>query len=70
MLDEAQYAAPSRGGRYGIESKFTRAVHDLAGRLERRLFLSGMPHNGHWKSVATLLELLEPYRFSLGSAQQ
>ena len=32
ILDEAHHAAPSSGGRYGIESKFTRAVRDLAHR--------------------------------------
>ena len=36
ILDEAHHAAPSSGGRYGIESKFNRAVRDLAGRFERR----------------------------------
>ena len=34
ILDEAHHAAPSSGGRYGIESKFTRAVRDLAGRFD------------------------------------
>ena len=29
ILDEAHHAAPSSGGRYGIESKFTRTVRDL-----------------------------------------
>ena len=33
ILDEAHHAAPSSGGRYGIESKFTRAIRDLAGRF-------------------------------------
>ena len=66
ILDEAHHAAPSPGGRYGIETKFTRAVHDLAGRFEHRLFLSATPHNGHSNSFATLLELLDPYRFTRG----
>ncbi|MCY4635707.1 MAG: hypothetical protein OXG04_14585 [Acidobacteria bacterium] len=60
VLDEAHHAAPSSGGRYGIESKFTRAVRDLAGRFEHRLFLSATPHNGHSNSFSTLLELLDP----------
>jgi SNF2 family DNA or RNA helicase len=34
ILDEAHHAAPASGGRYGIETKFTRAVRDLAGRFE------------------------------------
>ena len=57
---------PSSGGRYGIESKFTRAVRDLVGRFEHRLFLSATPHNGHSNSFSTLLELLDPYRFTRG----
>ena len=66
ILDEAHHAAPSSGGRYGIETKFTRAVRDLAGRFEHRLFLSATPHNGHSTSFSTLLELLDPSRFTRG----
>ena len=66
ILDEAHHAAPSSGGRYGIESKFTRAVRDLSGRFEHRLFLSATPHNGHSNSFSTLLELLDPNRFTRG----
>ncbi len=66
ILDEAHHAAPSSGSRYGIETKFTRAVRDLAPRFEHRLFLSATPHNGHSSSFSTLLELLDPYRFTRG----
>jgi len=66
ILDEAHHAAPSSGGKYGIETKFTRAIRDLAGRFEHRLFLSATPHNGHSNSFSTLLELLDPYRFTRG----
>ncbi len=66
ILDEAHHAAPSSGGRYGIETKFTRAVRDLAHRFEHRLFLSATPHNGHSNSFSTLLELLDPFRFTRG----
>ena len=66
VLDEAHHAAPSHAGRYGIESKFTRAVRDLCGRFEHRLFLSATPHNGHSNSFSTLLELLDPHRFTRG----
>jgi superfamily II DNA or RNA helicase len=66
IIDEAHHAAPASGGRYGIESKFTRAVRDLCGRFEHRLFLSATPHNGHSNSFSTLLELLDPYRFTRG----
>ena len=60
ILDEAHHAAPSSGGRYGIETKFTRAVRDLCGRFEHRLFLSATPHNGHSNSFSTLLEPARP----------
>ena len=66
ILDEAHHAAPSSAGRYGIESKFTRAVRDLSNRFEHRLFLSATPHNGHSNSFSTLLELLDPHRFTRG----
>ena len=66
ILDEAHHAAPASGGRYGIETKFTRAVRDLSARFEHRLFLSATPHNGHSSSFSTLLELLDPYRFTRG----
>ena len=66
ILDEAHHAAPSSGGKYGIESKFTRAIRDLSSRFEHRLFLSATPHNGHSNSFSTLLELLDPYRFTRG----
>ena len=62
ILDEAHHAAPSSGAKYAIDSKFTRAVRDLAGRFEHRLFLSATPHNGH----SALLEILDPQRFCRG----
>ena len=60
ILDEAHHATPESSGHYGIETKLTRAVRDLAGRFEQRLFLSATPHNGHSNSFSTLLELLDP----------
>lgn len=66
ILDEAHHAAPASGGRYGIETKLTRAIRDLGGRFEHRLFLSATPHNGHSNSFSTLLEMLDPYRFTRG----
>ncbi len=66
IIDEAHHAAPASGGRYGIETRLTRAVRDLAGRFEHRLFLSATPHNGHSNSFSTLLELLDPHRFTRG----
>ncbi len=66
ILDEAHHAAPASGGRYAIESQFTKDLRDLAGRFEHRIFLSATPHNGHANSFATLLELLDPQRFTRG----
>lgn len=66
VLDEAHHAAPASGIRYAIDSKFTRAVRDLAPRFEHRLFLSATPHNGHSPSFSALLEILDPQRFCRG----
>ena len=66
ILDEAHHAAPSSGGRYGIETKFTKAIRILSAKFEHRLFLSATPHNGHSNSFSTLLEILDPYRFTRG----
>ena len=66
ILDEAHHAAPASSARYGIESRFTRAARDLSWRFEHRLFLSATPHNGHSNSFSTLMELLDPQRFTRG----
>lgn len=66
VLDEAHHAAPAGGGRYAIDSQFTRAVRELAPRFEHRLFLSATPHNGHSNSFSALLEMLDPQRFTRG----
>ncbi|MEY9161640.1 DISARM system SNF2-like helicase DrmD [Bradyrhizobium japonicum] len=66
ILDEAHHAAPASGSRYAIDSQFTRAVRGLASRFEHRLFLSATPHNGHSNSFSSLLEILDPQRFTRG----
>lgn len=66
ILDEAHHAAPASGSRYAISSQFTKAVSDISGRFEHRLFLSATPHNGHPNSFSTLLEMLDPQRFTRG----
>ncbi len=66
ILDEAHHAAPSSGSQYAIDSKTTRAVREIAGRFEHRLFLSATPHNGHSNSFSALLEILDPQRFCRG----
>src|SRR5690606_4569340 len=66
ILDEAHHAAPSAGTAWAVESQMTRAVRQIAARFEHRLFLSATPHNGHSNSFATLLEILDPQRFTRG----
>ena len=66
ILDEAHHAAPSSATRYAIDSQFTRAVRRLASKFEHRLFLSATPHNGHSNSFSSLLEILDPQRFTRG----
>jgi hypothetical protein len=66
VLDEAHHAAPASAARYAVDSQFTRAIRDLAARFEHRLFLSATPHNGHSNSFSSLLEILDPQRFTRG----
>lgn len=66
ILDEAHHAAPASGQGYAVDSQLTKAVRDLAGRFEHRLFLTATPHNGHSNSFAALLEILDPLRFCRG----
>ncbi|MGJ5152781.1 DISARM system SNF2-like helicase DrmD [Bradyrhizobium sp. HKCCYLR1023] len=68
ILDEAHHAAPSSGAAWAVESQMTKAVRDIAALFEHRLFLSATPHNGHSNSFATLLEILDPQRFTRGIA--
>lgn len=66
ILDEAHAAAPSSESKYAIPTQMTRAVRDVAKRFEHRLFLSATPHNGHSNSFSSLLEILDPQRFTRG----
>ncbi|MCO6048378.1 DISARM system SNF2-like helicase DrmD [Mesorhizobium sp. RP14(2022)] len=66
ILDEAHHAAPASGIAYATDSQFTRAIRGLAERFEHRLFLSATPHNGHSNSFSSLLEILDPQRFTRG----
>ncbi len=66
ILDEAHHAAPASGQKLAIDSDITKAVRDLAGRFEHRLFLSATPHNGHSNSFSALLAMLDPQRFTRG----
>jgi hypothetical protein len=74
---EAPLEVPARTGRSPHGRSLGREpvrgglrAHHLARRLappfEHRLFLSATPHNGHSNSFSTLLELLEPQRFTRG----
>ncbi|HTV33202.1 MAG TPA: DISARM system SNF2-like helicase DrmD [Methylocella sp.] len=66
VLDEAHHAAPASGTTWAVESQLTKAVREIAALFEHRLFLSATPHNGHSNSFATLLEILDPQRFTRG----
>ena len=66
ILDEAHHAAPAHGARYAVDSQRTKAIRALAPRFEHRLFLSATPHNGHSNSFSSLLEMLDPQRFTRG----
>jgi superfamily II DNA or RNA helicase len=66
ILDEAHNAAPASGGKYAIDSRFTRVIREIAPLFEHRLFLSATPHNGHSNSFSALLEILDPHRFCRG----
>lgn len=66
ILDEAHHAAPASGEAYATDSQFTLAIRNLAERFEHRLFLSATPHNGHSNSFSSLLEILDPQRFTRG----
>lgn len=66
ILDEAHHAAPASGARYAVDSQFTKAIRDVAQRFEHRLFLTATPHNGHSNSFSSLLEMLDPQRFTRG----
>jgi hypothetical protein len=66
ILDEAHVAAPAGSSRYAVDSKITDVIRDIAPKFENRLFLSATPHNGHSNSFSSLLELLDPQRFTRG----
>lgn len=66
ILDEAHTAAPASSSKYAVDSRITKVVRDVAPRFENRLFLSATPHNGHSNSFSSLLEILDPQRFTRG----
>lgn len=66
ILDEAHTVAAAGSGMYAVDSDITKAVRSLAPRFEHRLFLSATPHNGHSNSFSSLLEILDPQRFTRG----
>jgi SNF2 family DNA or RNA helicase len=64
ILDEAHHAAQVADATASRRNSARRARPHLP--FEHRLFLSATPHNGHSNSFSTLLELLDPYRFTRG----
>jgi hypothetical protein len=67
VLDEAHTAAPATASKYAVDSLTTKAIRELSGCFENRLFLSATPHNGHSNSFSALLEMLDPQRFLRGT---
>lgn len=64
ILNKTHHTTPSNNNQYNIETKFTHAIHDLNSQFKHHLFLSTTPHNNHSNSFSTLLELLNPTRFT------
>lgn len=66
ILDEAHQVAPASASIYPVDSRTTRAIRELSVHFEHKLFLSATPHNGHSSSFSSLLEMLDPQRFTRG----
>ena len=66
LLDEAHHAAPSERRTLRGRQRIYPRDRGLAERFEHRLFLSATPHNGHSNSFSSLLEILDPQRFTRG----
>jgi superfamily II DNA or RNA helicase len=66
ILDEVHQVAPASGAAYAVDTRTTYAIRQIVHRFEHRLFLSATPHNGHSNSFSTLLEMLDPQRFTRG----
>lgn len=67
ILDEAHTAAPATASKYAVDSRITKVLRrSVAPRFENRLFLSATPHNGHSNSFTSLLNMLDPQRFTPG----
>ena len=66
IMDEAHQAAPASASIYPIDSRTTLAIRELVVYFEHKLFLSATPHNGHSSSFSSLLEMLDPQRFTRG----
>ena len=66
VLDEAHTVAPASASKYAVDSSLTHLARELAPLFENRLFLSATPHNGHSNSFSSLLEILDPQRFTRG----
>jgi hypothetical protein len=66
ILDEVHQVAPASGTLYATDTRTTHAIRQLVNRFEHRIFLSATPHNGHSNSFSTLLEMLDPQRFTRG----
>ena len=65
ILDEAHQVAPASASIYPVDSRTTQAIRELSVYFEHKLFLT-TPHNGHSSSFSSLLEMLDPQRFTRG----
>lgn len=66
IVDEAHNVAPAGTANYVKASDRTRAIREIVGHFEHKLFLTATPHNGYQDSFTALLEMLDDQRFARG----
>lgn len=66
IIDEAHNVAPSGKKNYMRDSDRTKMARDIVKYFEHRLFLTATPHNGFTPSFTSLLEMLDPLKFTGG----
>lgn len=66
IVDEAHNVAPAGTANYVKASDRTRAIREIVGQFEHKLFLTATPHNGYQDSFTALLEMLDDQRFARG----
>ncbi|MEZ5257878.1 MAG: hypothetical protein R2705_13565 [Ilumatobacteraceae bacterium] len=66
IVDEAHNVAPAGTANYVKASDRTKAIREIVGHFEHKLFLTATPHNGYQDSFTALLEMLDDQRFARG----